>query len=880
MAGFWNQAEALSRKNLTYHKRHLKSNLRLILAPAILFLLLGALRRYLVKHNAGIPQKARPPTEGAPLLLIPAPEFRAVNTEQIQQSNDLPEESCRLMGSCPPTILITGNNREFGESVGGNMFSNSSCSLNNTADCIFGKTEKTSEKKYYYLQSQCKTNSAIPVQTQGGMEEAECLQGILAWRKNYTEINDELYNGQYKNGEINEILAAYDFRDSDMKHFDIHMWYNTTPRSSERPANEVPVGSALNMVWNAYLQSLLGPSIRMIFEFIGQMPTPSTYVTFDLASSFALVVFTWVILHLFPVILSSIVYEKQQKLTTMMKMHGLGHAPYWVITYLYFLIMCSLYMVCFVVFGTLAGLTFFTLNSYSIQCVFYFIHINLQISSAFLLSAAFSNAKSASVAGFILVFGSWTLGTLLFKHLIHDASFPRVWLIVLELFPGLSLYRGLHELLNYSNAAVLMGAYGMRWQSLRDGNSGMREVLIIMSAEWLLFLFMSYCVEQFLSSESYLRRSPLSFFQSSQEKPSSSPNLQDQESRTLVQVDKQDIDQEIFKVEHLLNKPDASYPIISCKLQKTYPAQDGNPKKHAVKGLSLAVARGECFGLLGPNGAGKTSFISMMTGLAKPSSGTACIGGLDLGTQMNAIHSTMGVCPQDDLLWDTLTGREHLNFYGRLKNLRGANLSRAVDDALRNVNLLQGGDADKLAGKYSGGMKRRLSIAISLIGNPKVVYLDEPSTGLDPASRNMLWEAVAKAKQDKAIILTTHSMEEAEHLCDRIGIFVDGSFQCIGSPDELKDRYGGTYVFTMATSPENEKDVKDMVKRLSPNAKQTYHISGTQKFEFPKQDVRLSDVFLAVKCAKDRFGVKAWEITDTTLEDVFVKVATESLPSS
>ncbi|CDP14829.1 unnamed protein product [Coffea canephora] len=119
-----------------------------------------------------------------------------------------------------------------------------------------------------------------------------------------------------------------------------------------------------------------------------------------------------------------------------------------------------------------------------------------------------------------------------------------------------------------------------------------------------------------------------------------------------------------LKVEHLLNEPGTSYPIISYRLQKTCPARDGNPEKQAVKGLFLVVARGECFGLLGPNGAGKTSFISMMTGLTKPSSGTAYVGGLKLKTQMGEIHSSMGVCPQENLLWDTLTGREHLNFYG------------------------------------------------------------------------------------------------------------------------------------------------------------------------------------------------------------------------
>ncbi|CDP22098.1 unnamed protein product, partial [Coffea canephora] len=216
---------------------------------------------YLAKKNVfGEHYNAKRATEGTPLLPIPAAEFRAVKTNQIPQSNDLPDKSCRINSSCPATILITGNNREFGESMAGNMFPNSSCGLNNTADCVFVifslfcsfgylflPTDKTSEKKYYYLQSQCKANFTISVHTQDGTEEAE--------------------------------LAAYDFRDSDMKHFGVHLQYNSTPTSSEKPPNEVPVGSTLNMVWNAYLQPVLGPSVRMIFEFVGEMPRASTYVT-------------------------------------------------------------------------------------------------------------------------------------------------------------------------------------------------------------------------------------------------------------------------------------------------------------------------------------------------------------------------------------------------------------------------------------------------------------------------------------------------------------------------------------------------------------------------------------------------------------------------
>ena len=135
--------------------------------------------------------------------------------------------------------------------------------------------------------------------------------------------------------------------------------------------------------------------------------------------------------------------------------------------------------------------------------------------------------------------------------------------------------------------------------------------------------------------------------------------------------------------------------------------------------------------------------------------------------------------------------KDHLRFFGRLKGLRGRKLHKAVDRALEQVNLADAGL--RAAKKLSGGMKRRLSVAMSLIGDPRVVYLDEPSTGLDPASRRQLWDVISKAKGNKSIVLTTHSMEEAEVLCDRVGIMALGQLQCIGKSQELKRRYGKGY---------------------------------------------------------------------------------------
>ncbi|CAH1443054.1 unnamed protein product [Lactuca virosa] len=598
----------------------------------------------------------------------------------------------------------------------------------------------------------------------------------------------------------------------------------------------------------------------MLFDFIKEMPKPETEIRLDFSSLLGPLFFTWVILQLFPIVLTALVYEKQQNLRIMMKMHGLGDDPYLMISYAYFLAISLVYMFCFVVFGSVVGLKFFTLNDYSIQFVFYFIYINLQISLSFLVAALFSNVKTVAVVGYMIVFASGLLGGFFFQFFLQDTSLPRVWIVVMELYPCFSLYAGLYEFSQYAFTGNYMGTRGMRWGDLIDSNNGMVHVLIIMIVEWVVVFFMAYYTDQFLTSGSGSRKSPLFFSHKLKSKPSSSfknplssfrlPSLQRKGSKVYVELEKSDVVQEKERVELSLLKQDTTHAIVCDNLKKVYRGRDGNPEKIAVRGLSLALSQGECFGMLGPNGAGKTSFINMMIGLVKPSSGAAYVRGLDIRTDMDGIYANMGVCPQHDLLWETLTGREHLLFYGRLKNLKGTTLTQAVDESLRSVNLFTGGIADKQSGKYSGGMKRRLSVAISLIGDPKVVYMDEPSTGLDPASRKNLWNVVKRAKQNCAIILTR----------------------------QLKRKYGGSYVFTMTTSSNHEVDVENLVKGLSPDAKKIYELSGTQKFELPKEAIKIADVFRAIENAKSRFIVQAWGIADTTLEDVFIKVAREAQP--
>ena len=214
----------------------------------------------------------------------------------------------------------------------------------------------------------------------------------------------------------------------------------------------------------------------------------------------------------------------------------------------------------------------------------------------------------------------------------------------------------------------------------------------------------------------------------------------------------------------------------------------------AVDELTFQVASGELFGLLGPNGAGKTTTINMLSTLLKPTSGAAEVAGFDVAGDRDGVRRAIGVVFQDPALDGKLTGRENLEFHAMMYGLGKAERSARIGEVLRLVDLED--KASTLVEKYSGGMKRRLEIARGLIHRPRVLFLDEPTLGLDAQTRRHIWDYVKKLNQDSAvtIILTTHYMEEADYLCGRVAIMDHGKFVAQDTPAKLKDILGGDVV--------------------------------------------------------------------------------------
>jgi ABC-type multidrug transport system ATPase subunit len=217
----------------------------------------------------------------------------------------------------------------------------------------------------------------------------------------------------------------------------------------------------------------------------------------------------------------------------------------------------------------------------------------------------------------------------------------------------------------------------------------------------------------------------------------------------------------------------------------------------AVSELYLAVAANETLGLLGPNGAGKSTTLSVLSGVLSPTSGRCVVGGFDVSTELSSVYTHLGVCTQHDVVWPDLTVRQHLQFYARVKGVSSAYEGPLVQRIAEMVRL----DGDPFwqpASALSGGMKRRLSLAVSLIGNPSIWVLDEPTTGLSPEARRTVWSIISAQKSyGRSIVLTTHAMDEADVLCNRIAIICSGRLQCIGTQQTLKQKFGDGFKLTL-----------------------------------------------------------------------------------
>ncbi|XP_016304921.1 ATP-binding cassette sub-family A member 1-like [Sinocyclocheilus anshuiensis] len=297
-------------------------------------------------------------------------------------------------------------------------------------------------------------------------------------------------------------------------------------------------------------------------------------------------------------------------------------------------------------------------------------------------------------------------------------------------------------------------------------------------------------------------------------------------------------------------------------------------QKPAVDRLCVGIPPGECFGLLGVNGAGKTSTFKMLTGDSVVTKGEAFLAGKSILREIDEVHQNMGYCPQFDAINDLLTGREHLEFYAILRGVPEKEVCEVAEWGIRKLGLVK--YVDKKAGSYSGGNMRKLSTAISLIGAPPVIFLDEPTTGMDPKARRALWSCIHSViKEGRSVVLTSHSMEECEALCTRMAIMVNGRFRCLGSVQHLKNRFGDGYtiILRVAGPDPDLQPVKKFIESELPGSTLKEKHRNMLQYQLPSSLTSLAHIFSILAKNKEFLRIEDYSVSQTTLDQVFVNFA-------
>jgi len=292
----------------------------------------------------------------------------------------------------------------------------------------------------------------------------------------------------------------------------------------------------------------------------------------------------------------------------------------------------------------------------------------------------------------------------------------------------------------------------------------------------------------------------------------------------------------------------------------------------AVDHVNLKVEEGELVGLLGPNGAGKTTTIRMLCCLLTPTEGTGRVDGYDVQKEAAEIRKIIGVCPQETTMYDRLTGRENVELIGKMHGMSKTELKKRSESLLEKMELLQ--RADEQIRNYSGGMKRRLDIIMSLVHNPKILFLDEPTLGLDPAARRVVWDFIEELKKErKTMILTTHYMDEADVLCDQVAVIDYGKIIAEDTPEQLKEKIGAGDVIEIDFTGDTTAATKSLEKFKF--VRKVSKVQGHLVIVAEAGVTKLGEITTTLHNCGGSVGKIA--VRQNTLEDVFIHLTGRKL---
>ena len=596
----------------------------------------------------------------------------------------------------------------------------------------------------------------------------------------------------------------------------------------------------------------------------------------------------------FLLIISDLIEEKVKGLKLYLTVSGLSTFSYllaWSI-YNFFLAIVFSFLNCIVILWTDAGLV------NNVHLLFWFIYFFVCVFVMNVFAIFISSIANNGASGYMYAYG-FLLFSFVFQSLLNNPSSMNIFYsgkkvatifrFFFEFYPGYNFIKIYSDLVFFSGSyfkvdqkmfvkgrKLVFGDIFFNYsKNTMNGNIVFPSIFnsfLLLFRNMMIFYFLTYIFEQTLKSNQGVSFNLRSLFCKKKNEENLKKEILEEEisKHNSVLKEEEKVDEIIEK--KLLNK-DFKNSIIVNEISKTFSTGSifKPSKTEALKKIKFQVKKGEILSILGQNGAGKTTLINILTGYLSPDSGEAFILGHSLKKNLGEIRKSISLCPQNDIFWPNLTIIEHLKIFAIIKNFNLEELDMEITRLLKFVDLIN--KKDTKVKFLSGGMKRRLSIAISSIADPKIILYDEPTNGLDPLKRHSILELLKKLKKDKILILTTHSMEEADELSDRIIIMKNGKVCCIGNSFDLKNEFSDEICFFIVF--ENKGDIFFFEKVFK------------EKFgEIEFGEVLDDRIFM--QCKKDMFGyvvamfkffldekngfakrIKDWGFNEANLEQVF-----------
>lgn len=625
---------------------------------------------------------------------------------------------------------------------------------------------------------------------------------------------------------------------------------------------------------------------------ISAMRTPSYIKDQFLEVAGFLDAFILVLCYMAPVfrLVSMIVLEKETNTREGMKMMGLKDSAYWLSMLIY-------YFIIFVVIALLlTGISMGCIYHYSnwfLMFLFYLMYGLSVFSFSIFLSAFFSRARIASIGSAMLYFVSYSI-----IILVQDPGVSLTNKTLASLLPAVA-----GSLMGMARVTYESGQYALDFSNAGNivNNYSFATGFYMLIADFFLYGLLAIYFDNVMPSPTGARQ-PLNYFlkldywtgrgtEERKVKPKSQKTERDDEVVINAKNDKEDINAE--REDELLIYPNEYFEPVGDELKE----QERNNQcmkirnltktfgdKNAVNNFSVNMYKGQIFALLGPNGAGKTTTLSMLTGLLPATSGSCSFAGFSVFEHMAKTREKLGVCPQHDVLFENLTPREHLEIFAAFKG-RADNeqIKKDVDEILTDIELKD--CDDMVACNLSGGQRRKLSIGIAFIGNSDIIFLDEPTSGIDISARKKVWVMLKKYKAAKVIILTTHYMEEAEELGDRIGIMASGTMKCVGPPLFLKNAFHAGHnliIVKEEMKPDEDKKAQEEITEFIitdlPKARFRRVAGKEVTYDLPaSESKKFKEFFTKLDANIEKLKIKSYGMTTNSLEDIFLQVAKEDI---